>query len=166
MREQINGPHDSPFALKLDLGWVLIGDVCLGNSHKPSVQSYKTNILDNGRPSLFTPCHSHIRLKEKLNIKDEHGMHHVFKGNSACSADEDPIDHSVFKRTKNDNKLAPSIEDEIFLETMDKEFFQDKNNSWVAPLPFRCPRPLLLIIESKHLHASPPCDALCGRSLK
>ena len=143
VREQINGPHDSPFALKLDLGWVLIGDVCLGNSHKPSVQSYKTNILDNGRPSLFTPCHSHIRLKEKLNIKDEHGMHHVFKGNSACSADEDPIDHSVFKRTKNDNKLAPSIEDEIFLETMDKEFFQDKNNSWVAPLPFRCPRPLL-----------------------
>lgn len=30
-RQQVNGPHDTPFAHKLDLGWVLVGDVHLGN---------------------------------------------------------------------------------------------------------------------------------------
>lgn len=56
-RQQINGPHNTPFALKLDLGWVLVGDVHLGN------------VLENGTPSFFTPCQSHIHLKEKLSIR-------------------------------------------------------------------------------------------------
>lgn len=31
----LNGPHDLPFAQKLDLGWVIVDNVCLGNVHKP-----------------------------------------------------------------------------------------------------------------------------------
>lgn len=42
-----------------------------------------------------------------------------------------------------DEKRALSIEDELFLKTMDEEVFQDESNSWVAPLPFRSPRPPL-----------------------
>ncbi|RXN36772.1 hypothetical protein ROHU_002657 [Labeo rohita] len=30
VREQISGPGDAPFAQRLDLGWVVVGDVCLG----------------------------------------------------------------------------------------------------------------------------------------
>lgn len=36
--------------------------------------------------------------------------------------------------------LALSGDDEAFLDIMDNEFTKDKANSWVAPVPFRCPR--------------------------
>ncbi|KAK7919305.1 hypothetical protein WMY93_010589 [Mugilogobius chulae] len=45
--------------------------------------------------------------------------------------------------TPEDNKPAMSIEDKMFLELMDNEVYMDDDNHWVAPLPFRNPRPLL-----------------------
>ena len=53
VRQHVSGPHNSPFAQKMDLGWVLVGDVCLGNTHKPAVGTVKTNVLENGRPSIL-----------------------------------------------------------------------------------------------------------------
>lgn len=32
VRSQINGPHNAPYAQRLDLGWVIVGDVCLGRT--------------------------------------------------------------------------------------------------------------------------------------
>jgi len=32
--EQISDPVDAPFTQRLDLGWVVIGDVCLGGAHR------------------------------------------------------------------------------------------------------------------------------------
>ncbi|XP_070409592.1 uncharacterized protein [Nothobranchius furzeri] len=50
VREQINGPNDAPYAQRLDLGWVIVGEVCLGKAHSQSeVNVYKTHTLDNGR---------------------------------------------------------------------------------------------------------------------
>lgn len=41
--KQVNGPPNAPFAQKLDLGWVIVGDMCLGKVHKPNfVQAYHT----------------------------------------------------------------------------------------------------------------------------
>ncbi len=34
--EQRSGPHNAPFAQRLELGWVIIGEVCLGRTHKPA----------------------------------------------------------------------------------------------------------------------------------
>lgn len=34
VREQHNGRYDEPYAQRLDLGWVIVGDVCLGRAHK------------------------------------------------------------------------------------------------------------------------------------
>lgn len=48
VRQQINGPHNAPFAQRLDLGWVIVGEVCINSAHKPTVAVYKTNILQNG----------------------------------------------------------------------------------------------------------------------
>ncbi|XP_060761029.1 uncharacterized protein LOC132870982 [Neoarius graeffei] len=134
VRKQINGPHDTPYAQRLDLGWVIVGDVCLGSTHRPpEVTSMKTYILENGRPSHFPPCENHLKVKEKI-----------------CSPNQpqpvsrvtysDNLGLSVFQQTKDDHKLASSMEDLLFLETMENEFFQDSANSWVAPLPFRQPR--------------------------
>ena len=56
VRQQVSGPHNAPFAQRLDLGWVIVGDVCLGNAHRPAVGTFKTNVLENGRPTFLKPC--------------------------------------------------------------------------------------------------------------
>lgn len=127
--EQISGPHNAPFAQRLDLGWVVIGDVCLGNAHRPTVNTFKTNVLESGRPSMFQPCTSFIRVKE------------VQQGFNQCSkVTEKTLGKSVFTKTEHDNKPAPSMEDKTFLTLMDAKVYRDEDNSWVAPLPFRKPR--------------------------
>lgn len=47
-RQQIIGPNDAPFAQRLDLGWVIVGDVCIDRAHKPTVSVFKTKIQPNG----------------------------------------------------------------------------------------------------------------------
>ncbi|XP_059835207.1 plectin-like [Hypanus sabinus] len=64
VRQQVNGPLDAPFAQRLDLGWVVIGEVCLGDVHKPTVDTLKTNVLESGRHSIFQPCTSSMYIKE------------------------------------------------------------------------------------------------------
>lgn len=128
VREQVNGPHHAPFAQRLDLGWVVIGEVCVGNVHKATVSSYKTVILENGRPTVFGKCDSFLQLKEKSHTA------------RPSKAPELTLGQTVFNRTEHDNKLAPSIEDTLFLEIMDKAMYRDDDNSWVAPLPFKEPR--------------------------
>lgn len=136
VREQVNGPHNAPFAQRLDLGWVLVGEVCLGSAHKQTVNTFKTTVLENGRPSLLPPCTSFLHIKEKTG----HGTA-VNDGKSEISKPaEEVLGQTVFSHTEHDNKLAPSIEDDIFLKLMSKEVYRDESNSWVAPLPFRQPR--------------------------
>lgn len=40
VRDQCNGPNNAPYAQKLDLGWVVVGEVCLGaaltSAHVPT----------------------------------------------------------------------------------------------------------------------------------
>ncbi|XP_035995613.1 uncharacterized protein LOC110368714 isoform X1 [Fundulus heteroclitus] len=137
-RKQVNGPPSAPFAQCLDLGWVIVGEVCL-NAHKPTVNVYKTHILSNGRPSLFTPCPNSISLKEKPCYGGEH-KNNFDKHSSTLHAAEEKLGEKVFERTENDNQRALSFEDETFLKIMEKEVHQDESNNWIAPLPFKSPR--------------------------
>lgn len=43
----------------------------------------------------------------------------------------------LFMRTPCDDKVAMSMDDELFLKIMDEQMFMDESNSWVAPLPFK-----------------------------
>jgi len=143
VRKQINGPNNAPFAQKLDLGWVVVGDVCLGGAHRPSsVDTFKTSILDNGRHSFLSPCCSQIKVKEKLDVNSQwqQPLETTPEDSILLVPDGESVGHSVFSYTANDHKIAPSVEDTRFLQIMDKEVFQDSCNSWVAPLPFREPR--------------------------
>ena len=55
--DQRVGGDGLPFGQKLPLGWVIIGNVCLGRVHQPEIVSaYKTSVLSNGRTSLLIPC--------------------------------------------------------------------------------------------------------------
>lgn len=146
VRKQINGPHNAPFAQRLDLGWVIVGEVCIDRAHKPTISVFKTNVLQNGRPSFLMPCQNHICVKERAGYGGEH-RHCLPTLQSSCPASdvpaEDKLGQDVFVRTEDDNKPALSFEDEKFLEIMQAEFQRDEQNSWIAPLPFKSPRPRL-----------------------
>ncbi|XP_073512411.1 uncharacterized protein [Phyllobates terribilis] len=132
VRRHINGPRNTPYAQRLDLGWVIVGDVCLGRMHTPTTAtSMLTKMLENGRPSLFQPCNNDFHIKE------------LPYSTQLPNSYEDQLGCAVFQRTKQDNLLAMSIEDKLFLEIMDKGLVKDETNSWVATLPFRTHRPRL-----------------------
>ncbi|TKS65471.1 hypothetical protein D9C73_028149 [Collichthys lucidus] len=131
VRRQINGPNEAPYAQQLDLGWVIIGDVCLSGAHRPTVNSYKTNILDNGRPSFLSPCENRIYTKVKFTEDNP-----LF----GSMQPKDELSKHIFEQTADDDKLALSAEEESFLNVMHHGFVKDEANNWVAPLPFRHPR--------------------------
>ena len=140
VRKQVNGPHDLPYAQKLDLGWVVIGNVCLGNVHTPlTVSAFYTNIGERQRPTLFEPCPNVFQVKERYSdiMIPTHPPAYP-EEKLTCEADH--VGCTVFRQTKNDNQVAPSIQDASFLKTMNEGLKKDANNSWVAPLPFKCPR--------------------------
>ncbi|XP_051792766.1 uncharacterized protein LOC127530319 [Acanthochromis polyacanthus] len=141
VREQRNGPHSAPYAQRLDFGWVVVGDVCLGSAHKPAaVTSYRTAVLENGRPSLLTPCPNQLQVKERFSPKVQNATSlRSLKHNSPAFYDCS-LGSTIFQSTKDDDQVGLSIEDRMFLEVMDREMRIDDTNSWVAPLPFRSPR--------------------------
>lgn len=120
------GPKNSPFALQLKLGWVVIGDVCINKSHKPStINVLKTNIVTCERQSIFQPCPNSFHLKEDIaSCRDDVGFH-------------------IFERNRDDDEVGISVEDRQFLRIMDNEFVKDEDGRWKAPLPFKLRRPQL-----------------------
>ncbi|KAL3967947.1 NLR family CARD domain-containing protein 3 [Sarotherodon galilaeus] len=137
-RQHRNGPHNAPYAQKLDLGWVIIGDVCLGDAHKPAtVDAYHTNVLENNRPSFFRPCPNMVHIKENYGSKSERK---AFPTTETSRVKACTLGSTVFDTSEDDNKIGLSIEDKLFLEVMKREMFIDDSNSWVAPLPFKGPR--------------------------
>lgn len=120
-----------------------MGDVCLGTVHKPSdVNIYKANVLNNGRASFLRPCPNSIHVKENYDGMTQHHSttFPACEVNTSLHGTTDNLGSSVFDRTKDDNKSALSIENKAFLAIMDAEVYQNEENSWVTPLPFRTPR--------------------------
>ena len=156
VREQYNGPHNTPYAQRLDLGWVIVGEICLDRVQQPAeVNVNKTNILSNGGTSFFTPCSKSIQVREQIGPRSllclpdsTHDAHH------SCTPfiDQSATETTFFVRNADDEKLALSIEYNIFLEVMDKSVYLDEHNQWVAPLPFRSPRTQLP--NNKMAHAA------------
>ncbi|XP_073714235.1 uncharacterized protein [Misgurnus anguillicaudatus] len=133
VRAQCNGRHNDPFAQQLDLGWVIIGNVCLNGAHIPTVSSCKTNLLWNGRPSYLTPCENNIFVKVQLSADQNTPI-------ARHKPSYSDVGTLIFKQEENDFKFAASVEDELFLQIMNQEFQKDDTGSWEAPLPFRIPR--------------------------
>ncbi|XP_064470080.1 uncharacterized protein LOC135384826 [Ornithodoros turicata] len=138
----MNGPNNAPYAQRLDLGWVIVGDACISGVRKPiSVSTFTTTLLENGRASTFIPCPSHIHIKEKV-VQDGQTVTtatHVTGLNDIASSTEELVD-PIFETSKHDSMLALSIEDKRFLEIMNKGFAKGEDNSRIAPLPFRTRR--------------------------
>lgn len=106
--------------------------------HRPdTVNVLFTNTLENGRQSLFKPCPNRYDVKEKICDKHPSLYTSAHEGKLALERNKDHVGCDVFKRTKEDEKLAPSVEDLTFINIMKQGFYKDEDNSWVAPLPFK-----------------------------
>ncbi len=139
VREQYNGPGNMPFAQRLDLGCVIVGEVCMGGVHKSETANvFRTNILQNGRTSFFPSCSKGIQVKEQFStpIRQCQSTLPCYPVTSFCA---DHLGDNVFQKTPSDDKLSLSVEDGIFLDIMNREMYMDESNHWVAPLPFRLP---------------------------
>ncbi|XP_056017477.1 uncharacterized protein LOC130053871 [Ostrea edulis] len=144
--DQIIGPYSKPYAQKLRLGWVVIGDVCLQGRHVPDrVCARKTHVLQEGRGSIFRPCTS------KLEVSDDYGLSEPLK-EIPFRTREDRFASTVFERTKHDDKIGLSCEDRTFMEIMDKELHKDIDGSWCAPLLFKPSRERLPNNRKMALH--------------
>ncbi|XP_028847241.1 uncharacterized protein LOC114796892 [Denticeps clupeoides] len=138
VREKINGPHNMPYAQRLDLGWVIVGEVCMGKMHKPTnVKVLKTHVLQNGRASYLCPCPNTFQIKELG------GYNYQCNTTSTPQNNANQLGEMFFHTTTDDDTPALSADDKDFIDIMEKEVYQNEGNSWVAPLPFRCPRPQL-----------------------
>ena len=123
--DQRLGDQNSPFAQRLYLGWVVIGEVCYGASHsQESLSVCKTYTRTNGRVSLMETCENVFQLKEE----------------------------DIFVKTKHDDSPGLSIEDKRFIDIMDQGFERDSEGCWCAPLPFREHRQLLPSNRTLALH--------------
>ena len=122
IKDQIIG-SDGPFAQLLNLGWVVIGETCVGSTHIPCINVKKTSLRE-GRHSILPACES------KYTIKPH-------------STETHSLDLDIFLRSRDDNKVGLSVEDQIFLDIMNSTCKKDENGYWVAPLPFRENRPEL-----------------------
>lgn len=119
-------------------------EVSLGTAHKPlNVNVLKTHMPHNGHASFLSLCPNTILIKESTDCFTTHL--NSMSGSCAleCEGNADHLGNIVFNRTKVDDKPALSVEDQAFIDSMEKEVHQNTRNSWVAPLPFRCPRPHL-----------------------
>ncbi|XP_073412079.1 uncharacterized protein [Dendrobates tinctorius] len=136
VRQHINGSHNTPYAQRFDLGWVIVGEDCLGEAHKPTVvNNMLTSTLDL---SLLQPCENHYFIKELLHSTSAPSIL-ASRANDDCiqNCDQDHHGCTVFHKTKEDNRIAMSFEDRLFLEMMEQGMVQDKTKSWIAPLPFK-----------------------------
>lgn len=107
-------PRELPYAQSLPLGWVIIGNVCLGKFHEQDIVNVnKSVILRGGRTTSLDPCENEISI-------------HL-----------DP----AFKKSHMDEKQGLSVEDGIFLDIMASGYQKLDNGQWIDPLPFKPNRP-------------------------
>ena len=87
MQKKITGTKGTPYAQKLFFGWVIVGEVCLGNVHKPNnINVNKTKVLKGGRGTVFELC------KNKLYVKEHYDSDRMFKTRSD--------DYQIFRKIR------------------------------------------------------------------
>lgn len=140
--DQRLGPKTTPYAQRLHLGWVIVGEACHNQTHIPEVVNVnKINILGSGRPSLFLPCNSAFNVEEITEGTATRAERPLFPSNKPTIGQpntiQNPIDPGIFTRSAHDEKIGFSEEDRNFVALMDKDFKRDCDGSWKAPLPFK-----------------------------
>ncbi|XP_075436064.1 uncharacterized protein LOC142472776 [Ascaphus truei] len=140
IREQRNGPHNAPFAQRLDLGWVIVGNVCIGKGHKPDyVDAHRTDIMKHGHTSLFKPCLGHIQVTGRPRKEEKQGHTPENHKNIFTSGEcDNDLGCSAVQTTKDDESTSPREENNL-LKVIDNEIVHDKTNNRTTLLPLHPP---------------------------
>lgn len=113
--DQRIGRSNSPYAQKLRLGLVVIGETCLGAAHElEMITTNKVHVLSSGRPSILPPCPNDFELKTSI----------------AWEESDHVIGKDVFLQTKDDDKIGTSVEDREFVKLMSGSFQKNLHGNW------------------------------------
>ena len=103
---------------------------------------FHTNTIELLRPTLFDACLNVFHVKERFSETQATSEPPAYSEDQPfCETDH--LGCTVFRRTRDDNQVAPSIQDSMFMEIMDEALRKDSSNSWVVPLPFKSSQPWL-----------------------
>ena len=117
------GPKNTPYAQKLALGWVIVGESYLGNLNKVDDLILTVNttcVSSEGRNTVLSP----------------------YTNCFYCSEEYSPLinENFFFQKTKDDDKPSLSTDDREFISLMNKKFVRQSSGNWKAPLPSDRPR--------------------------
>ena len=105
-------------------------NACLDGVHKPTETScFRTQVLNNGRPSLLQPCSNRFYIRHDSS-EGQSGKLGAFLNGTF----EDGLRAGVFVQTKNDNKPGPSVEDRKFINIMETSLTEGVSGTWETPL--------------------------------
>ena len=139
VRESRNGPHNAPSAQRMELGWVIIGDVGLDGTHSPEqVEAYRTHILDNGRSSVCSPCPKCVNVKDIILSHRHAPSGQLFRKSCGHIAYDDGVGSDVYQQTRNDAIMADVKlhRRQPFSCDQGGRIDQELQGNWVDPLPF------------------------------
>ena len=121
-----------PWAQRLDLGWVVLGNACLDGVHQPTTPStFATNIE---RASIFEPCPNKFEvnaLRKPPRIENSKAL------NSKEQFIQEQFVANVFRRTDIDIRPGLSVEDRVFVDIMSTAVKKNDSGHWTAPWPLR-----------------------------
>jgi hypothetical protein len=125
-----------PWAQRLDLDWVVLGNTCLDGVHQPTALStFATNVLQT---SIFEPCSNKFEVNTARESDHIHGTETVESQERFIHGRfEDSLGANVFQRTDLDNRPGLSAEDRIFVDMMNAKVKKNESGNWTAPLPLR-----------------------------
>ena len=122
-----------PWAQRLDLGWVVLGNACLDGVHQPTkLSTFDTSVLPS---SIFESCPNKFEantVRESNQTHSSESQEHFLHGQF-----EDGLGAHVFQRTSLDNMPGLSVEDRTFVDTMNAKVKKNEFGNWTAPLPLR-----------------------------
>lgn len=92
----------------------------LSSVHKPpTVNTFYINTKELEHPTLFDPCPNVFHIKEKYSyIQVINSSPTYSEEESTCDANH--LGCTVFKQTKDDNQVTPSIQDASFMNIIDE----------------------------------------------
>ena len=127
-----NGPKGAPWAQKLLLGWTISGQICLNFQNQPvHIETRRTSVAFDGSDET---CKRKILNSTKANSVDycmvpcPNQVEITGGGVTGCE---------LFRSTAADNEVSLSIEDQRFLQVMEKQVHKNVSGHWEMPLPFR-----------------------------
>ncbi|XP_075431592.1 uncharacterized protein LOC142468854 [Ascaphus truei] len=135
VRKQHNGPHNAPYAQRLDLGWVIVGNSCTNREHgQDYVDARRTEVTECGHTSLSEPCLGHLQVTEGPSEEERQG--HTPETNKDILTPmgcDNGLGCSAVQTAKDDESTPPKEESNLPKVTDKGIVLKTTNNQTILP---------------------------------